>query len=84
MGVLPLEFRPGESRHSWQLDGTETYDMRALAEGLRPKAELRITVHKANRESVEVPVICRIDTDRELEWYRNGGVLQHVFRTIRN
>ena len=84
MGVLPLEFRPGESRHSWQLDGTETYDMRALAERLRPKAELHITVHRTNRESVEVPVICRIDTDRELEWYRNGGVLQHVFRTIRN
>ena len=84
MGVLPLEFRPGENRHTWRLDGTETYDIRALEGGLKPKAELRITVHRTHGESVDVPVICRIDTDRELEWYRNGGVLQHVFRTIRD
>ncbi|MDS1138074.1 aconitate hydratase AcnA [Nitratireductor indicus] len=84
MGVLPLQFRPNESRHTWKLDGTETYDIRNLEEGLKPKAELKVTVHRANGERVDIPVICRIDTDRELEWYRNGGVLQHVFRAMRD
>lgn len=84
MGVLPLQFRPGESRRTWKLDGTETYDIRGLEMGLKPKTELKVTVHRANGERVDIPVICRIDTDRELEWYRNGGVLQHVFRAMRD
>ena len=73
MGVLPLEFTNGETRHTYNIDGTETYD---VVGEVSPGAELKVIIHRANGESVEVPVKCRLDTAEEVSIYSAGGVLQ--------
>jgi aconitate hydratase len=73
MGVLPLEFRPGTSRLTLQLDGTETYD---VAGPRTPRAELTLVIRRRNGDTASVPVICRLDTAEEVSVYEAGGVLQ--------
>ncbi len=73
MGVLPLEFKPGENRKTYAIDGTETYD---VVGELKPRAELILIIHRRNGERVEVPVTCRLDTAEEVSVYEAGGVLQ--------
>ena len=73
MGVLPLQFQPGTTRHTLAIDGTETYDV----VGTRtPRAMLTLVVNRRNGERIEVPVLCRLDTAEELSIYEAGGVLQ--------
>ena len=73
MGVLPLEFKGGENRHTYAIDGTEIFDV----VGQRtPGASLTVNINRANGESISVPVTCRIDTAEELSIYEAGGVLQ--------
>lgn len=73
MGVLPLEFKPGTTRITLKLDGTETYDVKGEPS---PGAELMLIVNRKNGESESVPVTCRLDTFEELSIYSAGGVLQ--------
>ena len=73
MGVLPLQFREGETRHSYNIDGTETYDVKGE---IAPGATLTLIINRRNGEVVEVPVICRLDSAAEVETYKAGGVLQ--------
>jgi aconitate hydratase len=73
MGVLPLEFKAGETRETYRIDGTETFD---VIGDLSPRAELAVIVHRANGESEEIPVTCRLDTAEEVSVYQAGGVLQ--------
>ena len=73
MGVLPLEFKPGVSRLTLGLDGTETYDV--VGERL-PRATLTLVVVRRDGERVEVPMTCRLDTAEEVSIYEAGGVLQ--------
>ena len=73
MGVLPLEFKSGENRNTYNIDGTETYDV--IGE-LTPRAELTLIINRRNGENVEVPVTCRLDTAEEVHVYEAGGVLQ--------
>ncbi|MCO8019374.1 Fe/S-dependent 2-methylisocitrate dehydratase AcnD [Brevundimonas diminuta] len=73
MGVLPLEFKPGVTRLTLGLDGTETFDVTGER---RPGADLTLRVHRANGETVELPVTCRLDTAEEVLIYEAGGVLQ--------
>jgi aconitate hydratase len=73
MGVLPLEFKPGVNRKTLGLDGTETYDV--IGEP-QPRADLTLVVHRRNGETVQVPVVCRLDTAEEVLIYEAGGVLQ--------
>ncbi|WP_419536255.1 Fe/S-dependent 2-methylisocitrate dehydratase AcnD [Endozoicomonas sp.] len=73
MGVLPLEFKAGTTRKTLGLDGTETYDV--IGERT-PGATLALLIHRANGETVEVPVTCRLDTAEEVSVYDAGGVLQ--------
>jgi len=77
MGVLPLEFEPGTTRLTLDLDGTETYDV--LGE-LTPRTTLTLLVHRKSGETVEVPVTCRLDSDEEVSVYEAGGVLQRFAR----
>lgn len=70
---MPLEFKPGTTRKTLQLDGTETYDV----EGERaPLAELSLVIRRRNGQIDRVPVTCRLDTGEELSVYEAGGVLQ--------
>jgi aconitate hydratase len=73
MGVLPLEFKPGQNRKTFAIDGSETYD---VVGKLTPRAELTLVIHRKNGETVEVPVTCRLDTAEEVSIYEAGGVLQ--------
>ncbi|MBD3586174.1 Fe/S-dependent 2-methylisocitrate dehydratase AcnD [Salinimonas sp. HHU 13199] len=73
MGVLPLEFKPGTTRITLKLDGTETYDVKGEPS---PGAELTLIVNRKNGEAESVPVTCRLDTFEELSIYSAGGVLQ--------
>ena len=73
MGVLPLQFKEGETRKRYDIDGTETFDV--VGEPA-PRAELTVLMHRGNGESVEIPVTCRLDTAEEVQVYKAGGVLQ--------
>ncbi|MBR9829767.1 MAG: Fe/S-dependent 2-methylisocitrate dehydratase AcnD [Oceanospirillales bacterium] len=73
MGVLPLQFKAGETRHTYNIDGTETYDVKG---DISPGAELTLVINRRNGETVEVAVTCRLDTAAEVNVYNAGGVLQ--------
>ncbi|MFM5855315.1 Fe/S-dependent 2-methylisocitrate dehydratase AcnD [Aeromonas media] len=73
MGVLPLEFKPGTSRLTLGLDGTETYD---VVGERQPRADLTLVVRRQSGEVVEVPMTCRLDTAEEVSVFEAGGVLQ--------
>jgi aconitate hydratase len=73
MGVLPVEFKPGTTRLTLGLDGSETYDIQGE---LSPRCELTLVIQRNNGEVTQVPVICRLDTAAEVNVYNAGGVLQ--------
>lgn len=73
MGVMPLQFEEGTTRHTLQLDGTETYDVEGAP---APRATLELVIHRRTGEVDRVPVICRLDTAEEVTVYSAGGVLQ--------
>ncbi|WP_429160075.1 Fe/S-dependent 2-methylisocitrate dehydratase AcnD [Aeromonas media] len=73
MGVLPLEFKPGTSRLTLGLDGTETYD---VVGERQPRANLTLVVRRQSGEVVKVPMTCRLDTAEEVSVFEAGGVLQ--------
>jgi iron-sulfur-dependent 2-methylisocitrate dehydratase len=73
MGVLPLEFKNGENRKTFAIDGTETFDV--IGEPT-PRATLKVIINRASGESLEVEATCRLDTAEEVSIYTAGGVLQ--------
>ena len=73
MGVLPLEFKVGESRKTYGIDGTETFD---VVGDPAPGATLTVTMNRSNGDRVNIPVTCRLDTAEEVSVYSAGGVLQ--------
>ncbi len=73
MGVLPLQFKAGETRETYAIDGSETFDV--LGEPA-PRSDLVVVVHRKSGDSVEIPVTCRLDTAEEVSVYRAGGVLK--------
>lgn len=81
MGVLPLQFRDGESREALDLDGTEVFEI-ALDDELKPRQAVEVTAKKANGDEIHFVTTCRIDTPVEVEYYRNGGILHKVLRDL--
>lgn len=73
MGVLPLEFKAGETRKTYAIDGTETFDVEGE---IAPRTELTVVMHRKSGEIVRIPVKCRLDTAAEVRVYKAGGVLQ--------
>jgi aconitate hydratase A / 2-methylisocitrate dehydratase len=82
MGVLPLQFKAGVSAQTLNLDGTEIYDVPGLDQNIRPQRDLTLRITRANGESEEVPVCCRIDTPIEIDYYQHGGILPYVLRQL--
>ena len=83
MGVLPLQFREGVSRQTLKLTGAETLDIIGVEAGLKPRMELTLRIHDLAGGGVrEEPLICRIDTLDEVEYFRHGGILQYVLRGL--
>jgi aconitate hydratase len=79
MGVLPLQFAAGQNAATWGLDGTEEFDI--TLQELRPKAQVTVKVRKGDR-SFEFIATARLDTPVEVDYYRNGGILQTVLRKL--
>ncbi len=73
MGVLPLEFKAGDTRKTYDIDGTETFDVEGE---VAPRTDLVVVMHRRNGETVRIPVTCRLDTAAEVHVYNAGGVLQ--------
>ncbi|HYT78135.1 MAG TPA: aconitate hydratase AcnA [Actinomycetota bacterium] len=82
MGVLPLQFRAGESADALGIAGTETFDITGLAGGTFPDQEVKVGARRADGSTLEFTAIVRIDAPMEVEYYRNGGVLSMVARDI--
>jgi aconitate hydratase len=81
MGVVPLELK-GTTPAQLKLDGSEVFDLPALGRDFKTRAQLELRIHRANGAVEEVPVVCRIDTDEELTYYRHGGILPYVYREL--
>ncbi|UPW18756.1 Fe/S-dependent 2-methylisocitrate dehydratase AcnD [Agarivorans sp. TSD2052] len=73
MGVLPLEFTKGNNRHSYRIDGSETYDVIGTP---APGELLTLVITRSSGERIDLPVVCRLDTAEEVSVYQAGGVLQ--------
>ncbi|HEY8136964.1 MAG TPA: aconitate hydratase, partial [Methylocystis sp.] len=82
MGILPLTFEPGTSWDSLGLSGTETVTIEGLGESLAPRQTLKAKIVYPDGETKEVPLLARIDTLDELEYFRNGGILPYVLRQL--
>ncbi len=81
MGVLPLEFEPGEDAQSLGLTGHETFEITGVAEGLTPGKRLVVTATKPEARTV-FRAIARVDTPNEVDYYQHGGILQYVLRQM--
>jgi aconitate hydratase len=82
MGVLPLTFEDGTSWQSLGLKGDEQVTIRGLQGDLKPRQTLSAEVIGGDGALKRVPLLCRIDTLDELEYFRNGGILQYVLRQL--
>jgi aconitate hydratase len=78
MGVLPCQFQEGTTAHTLGLTGSETFDIVGLNGNLKPRQELTLVINGRQR----VPIVCRIDTPIEVEYYRHGGILPFVLRQL--
>jgi aconitate hydratase len=81
---LPLEFAPGFSRESLGLDGSESFDIEGLEGPLTPRQPATLVVSRIDSSMVEVPLVVRLDTVIEVEYYRHGGIVPFVLREIFN
>ncbi len=82
MGVLPCQFKEGENAASLGLDGDETFDFTNLGDNLKPRQELAITATNPDGQKKQFTVIARVDTPVEVDYLRNGGILQTVLRKL--
>jgi aconitate hydratase len=82
MGILPLEFIGDQTRKTLNLVGDETIDIHGLTDNITPRMNVKATIHRADGKKEEVNLLCRIDTLNEVEYYRNGGILQYVLRSM--
>jgi len=82
MGILPLQFKPGQNRESLGLTGEETFEIAGLNDKLTPQQMLEVKATRPDGTTIEFAATCRIDTPVEIDYYRNGGILQTVLRKI--
>ena len=82
MGVLPLQFQDGVTAQTLGISGAETFDIVGLGETLKPRDTVSLIIHRLDGSSESVPVIVRIDTPIEIDYYRHGGILPFVLREI--
>lgn len=82
MGVLPCQFKEGTNAKTLKLDGTETFDITGFEEGIKPRQDITLVIHRANGKTEEVPVTLRIDTPIEVDYYQHGGILPFVLRQL--
>jgi len=79
-GVLPLQFAPGHTRRTLSLDGSEVLDITGLAAALEPMKTVSCHVTRADGRRDECPLVARLETTQEVEYFRHGGILNYVLR----
>ena len=85
MGVLALQFKDGENAQTYNLDGTETFDLTGLDAGeIKPRQNVTLTIKRADGTTEEAHLTLRIDTPIEVEYYKSGGILPYVLRQLIN
>ena len=82
MGILPLQFPPASRGKRWDLSGEEIFDIADLSDALQPGSELTVRATAADGSAKDFRVKVRIDTPVELDYYRNGGILQTVLQKL--
>ena len=82
MGVLPLQFKGDDSVDSLGIVGTEVFDISGLENGIEPQQDVTLTIRRADGSEQAVPMLLRIDTATEVDYYRNGGILPYVLREL--
>ncbi|KVV44718.1 aconitate hydratase [Burkholderia territorii] len=82
MGVLPLQFKGADSVQSLGITGEETYDIEGLGDDFKPQQDVTLVIHRKNGETTRVPVLLRIDTPIEVDYYKHGGILPFVLRSL--
>ncbi len=82
MGVLPCQFKEGTSAQSLNLDGSETFDLLNINDDLQPRQEIPLAIHRSNGDTETIPIIVRLDTPIEVDYYKHGGILQFVLRQL--
>lgn len=82
MGVLPLQFKGGDSWQKLGLTGNEHFDIVGISADLQPQQDLTLVIHRDDGSEARVGVLCRIDTPIEVDYYRHGGILPYVLREI--
>ncbi len=82
MGVLPLVFKGGMTRHDLKLDGSERIDIAGVAGGIKPGMDVSATIARKDGSKQTIGLSCRIDTLDEVEYFKNGGILHYVLRGI--
>ncbi len=82
MGVLPLQFKDGDSAESLGISGEETFDVSGIEAGIRPQQDVTVTIHRRDGSSQQVSMLLRIDTATEVDYYLHGGILPYVLREL--
>ncbi len=82
MGILPLQFINGQNRKKLNLDGSELISIRGIKEGLKPGDKVSVEFKYKNGDTKKIEMLCRIDTNNELEYFKHGGILQYVLRNM--
>ncbi|MGH8779564.1 aconitate hydratase AcnA [Paraburkholderia sp.] len=82
MGVLPLQFKGSDSVQSLGITGEETYDVEGLGDDFKPQQEVTLVIHSKDGSTKRVPVLLRIDTPIEVDYYKHGGILPFVLRSL--
>jgi aconitate hydratase len=82
MGVLPCQFKQDTSIHRLKLEGTEVLDLVGLENGIKPRQDVTLCIHRTNGETLNIPVILRIDTPIEIDYFQHGGILPYVLRQL--
>ncbi len=83
MGILPLVFMDGETRLTLNLDGSELIDIEVLEnKEFRPKMKMSARIRRSTGQEETIPLLCRIDTENEVEYYKHDGILHYVIRQL--
>ncbi len=82
MGVLPLQFKEGTTAQTLKLVGTESYGVLGLSPAIKPQQDLTLRITRTDGGIQDIPVICRIDTPIEIDYYQHGGILPYVLRQL--
>ena len=82
MGILPLQFINNVTRTNLKLVGSELISINEIEKGINPSDKLTVEIKYLSGEIKKIETLCRIDTKNELEYYKNGGILQYVLRNM--